>query len=93
MSTCPSCSPEVETDARFCPSCGSELGSRCPECGEALPEGARFCRHHDLAVLDDAGSFQILSFALKSSLKRARKIADGLGADRVLTQIEQVETG
>ncbi len=43
MAACPSCDAPVTRDARFCPSCGTELGSRCGNCGEPLPDRARFC--------------------------------------------------
>ncbi|HEY3185867.1 MAG TPA: adenylate/guanylate cyclase domain-containing protein, partial [Solirubrobacteraceae bacterium] len=41
--TCASCRAEVPEGAKFCPSCGSRLGSVCPECGAAVRADQRFC--------------------------------------------------
>jgi len=49
---CPFCGEEIESDAKFCPICGSKLGEEqkeekktkiCPNCGHELPLDAKFC--------------------------------------------------
>ncbi|MBN1975138.1 MAG: zinc ribbon domain-containing protein [Sedimentisphaerales bacterium] len=49
---CPNCSTLIDSNAKFCPSCGAEIirqapipevPTTCPYCGAALPEGAKFC--------------------------------------------------
>jgi len=49
---CPFCGEEIESDAKFCPICGSKLGEKqkeekktkiCPNCGHELPLDAKFC--------------------------------------------------
>lgn len=43
--TCPSCSFENPSDARFCENCGQPLEAACPNCGHAVSPGARFCKN------------------------------------------------
>jgi ribosomal protein L40E len=49
---CPFCGEQIESDAKFCPICGSKLGEPqeeeknttiCPSCGHELPLDAKFC--------------------------------------------------
>ncbi|MFX0082838.1 MAG: zinc ribbon domain-containing protein [Candidatus Hodarchaeota archaeon] len=49
---CPFCGEEIESDAKFCPICGSKLGELekeekktkiCPNCGHELHLDAKFC--------------------------------------------------
>lgn len=49
---CPFCGEKIESDAKFCPICGSKLGELqkeekktkiCPNCGQELPLDAKFC--------------------------------------------------
>jgi ribosomal protein L40E len=49
---CPFCGEEIESDAKFCPICGSKLGDlqereleikSCSGCGHELPIDAKFC--------------------------------------------------
>jgi class 3 adenylate cyclase len=40
---CRSCAAENSADARFCGSCGAELGSACTRCASRVSPGARFC--------------------------------------------------
>jgi hypothetical protein len=43
--TCPKCETHLETNSKFCPSCGFNLKEKhvCPQCGEKLTENAKFC--------------------------------------------------
>jgi len=40
---CPACGQAMRPNARFCPSCGSELHTPCPKCGTPALASARFC--------------------------------------------------
>ncbi len=42
---CPKCGASVESDDKFCGSCGEKLGGGgfCPECGGKIVTGAKFC--------------------------------------------------
>ena len=43
-SSCPTCGPRPEPDARFCSECGRFLPGRCENCGASCDkEGQRFC--------------------------------------------------
>ena len=42
--TCPHCSVENPSGAKFCSSCGSVLEKACNECGFLSPPDDRFCR-------------------------------------------------
>ena len=42
-SGCPRCGAPVEPDARFCPQCGTAMGSACPSCKATVSSGDRFC--------------------------------------------------
>lgn len=42
--TCPKCGANVRAGAKFCPECGSKLGTEtCPKCGAQVKAGAKFC--------------------------------------------------
>lgn len=42
--TCPNCNATIPADAKFCPSCGTNLGAVvCKECGAQNQPGAKFC--------------------------------------------------
>ena len=41
---CPKCKEKLDTDARFCPHCGNDLGVACPSCGKRVRAGDLFCR-------------------------------------------------
>ena len=42
--TCPKCGAQVRADAKFCPSCGTKLGTeQCPKCGAQVRAGSKFC--------------------------------------------------
>ena len=41
---CPKCKEQLDTDARFCPHCGYDLGMACPSCGKRVRAGDLFCR-------------------------------------------------
>ncbi|MGH2818400.1 MAG: adenylate/guanylate cyclase domain-containing protein [Actinomycetota bacterium] len=43
MTSCPSCTAQVNDDARFCPSCGTALVAVCPSCGAEARLGTQFC--------------------------------------------------
>jgi len=51
-SNCPSCQTLVESGARFCTDCGTQLGSSCPQCGVATPHGDRFCTNCGRGLLN-----------------------------------------
>jgi predicted amidophosphoribosyltransferase len=42
---CPKCHSEISLDARFCPSCGTQIVkvNKCLHCGKDLPLEASFC--------------------------------------------------
>ncbi len=40
---CEACGAANPADARFCGSCGAELGATCPSCGRRNPPSGRFC--------------------------------------------------
>ena len=40
---CPNCGETATSGARFCATCGTELGKACPQCGTPTTAGARFC--------------------------------------------------
>lgn len=43
-SMCPSCGYQSPEGVKFCPECGTKLGtSACPSCGQDNPPGTRFC--------------------------------------------------
>ena len=50
MATCRSCGATTAEGARFCPTCGADLGSACSTCGTVLPPGASFCPNCGAAV-------------------------------------------
>lgn len=41
--TCPTCSADLASDARFCGQCGTSLAGLCASCGHSNNPGARFC--------------------------------------------------
>jgi predicted nucleic acid-binding Zn ribbon protein len=50
--SCPFCGEQIESDAKFCPICGSNIKDKqkekkqtsiCPNCGQELPLDAKFC--------------------------------------------------
>jgi class 3 adenylate cyclase/tetratricopeptide (TPR) repeat protein len=41
--TCATCGASASDEARFCASCGAELGPRCPTCGAPVTDADRFC--------------------------------------------------
>ncbi len=41
---CPKCGEKLDAETRFCPHCGTEIGSPCPSCGKAVKPGDLFCR-------------------------------------------------
>ncbi len=43
--SCPECEAPLDSNAKFCPSCGAKLKARseCPHCGAKLPASAKFC--------------------------------------------------
>jgi class 3 adenylate cyclase len=43
VTSCPSCTAQVDEDARFCPSCGRALVVACPSCGVQARLGTQFC--------------------------------------------------
>jgi class 3 adenylate cyclase/predicted ATPase len=43
VTPCPSCTAQVNEDARFCPSCGTALVVACPSCGAEARLGTQFC--------------------------------------------------
>ena len=43
MVTCATCGASASDEARFCASCGAELGPRCPTCGAPVTDADRFC--------------------------------------------------
>ncbi len=50
---CPFCGEKLESDAKFCPSCGSDLTAKpeeqikfCPNCGKKQPIEAKFCSEY-----------------------------------------------
>lgn len=43
MKPCPKCGNPVPANSKFCPNCGSQMGTPCPNCGAMLPDGAKFC--------------------------------------------------
>jgi hypothetical protein len=45
LSSCRTCGPRPEPDARFCSRCGLSLGEAafCTQCGATLPNASRFC--------------------------------------------------
>ncbi len=50
--SCPKCEAPLESNARFCPSCGEQLksSSHCTQCGAKLSATARFCAECGTAV-------------------------------------------
>ena len=45
VASCPNCHQSLETNAKFCPSCGANLKpkSNCPKCNAKLSTTAKFC--------------------------------------------------
>ena len=41
---CPQCGKKLDSGARFCPSCGTELTTPCPSCGKTVKAGDLFCK-------------------------------------------------
>ncbi|MEE9162454.1 MAG: zinc ribbon domain-containing protein [Candidatus Neomarinimicrobiota bacterium] len=42
---CPACELPLDPGARFCSSCGTEVGRECPSCREIASPGDLFCAH------------------------------------------------
>lgn len=40
---CSNCGEKIEVGSRFCPGCGTAVGSHCPSCGKAFQTGDLFC--------------------------------------------------
>jgi uncharacterized OB-fold protein len=45
VASCPKCGAPQETNAKFCPGCGTQLkrGDKCAKCGAKLTAKAKFC--------------------------------------------------
>ena len=41
--TCPACSHDNPSDAKFCNACGAKLELACPRCGSTNSPDSRFC--------------------------------------------------
>ena len=47
QSTCAKCGATVNSNSKFCPNCGSQIGVGatidCPKCGKSIPANTKFC--------------------------------------------------
>lgn len=52
--TCPNCNRQVDSNAKFCMSCGFKLDeTRCPSCGEMVSDGDLFCTHCGTRLVEE----------------------------------------
>lgn len=52
--TCPNCNAPLESNAKFCPSCGARIQgeAHCTQCGAKLKPGAKFCGECGAKVIE-----------------------------------------
>lgn len=81
--SCPNCSFENPSDARFCENCGQPLEAACPNCGQAVSPGARFCKNCGHSLLEQPAS-PLSTVPRSAGLEAMRRSAPSALARKVL---------